>query len=402
MGPWFEPRWAHQTTPKPAGFFFTRQVLEEATGIKLREFTAFLDEAFPPRWAESWDNTGLTVGDPDASITRVLLSLDVTPAVVEEAVEQGCQMLLTHHPFPWRETRRFCMKDPDAALLEKIMRQGLNLFAVHTNLDASPRGHAARIGRQMGLIGMTPLKPSGSRLAKVVVYVPESHAERVRKAMALAGAGVFGQYEGCSFSAPGIGRFTPGREAKPFIGATNLESAVPETRIEVTCPESAWQKVVNAARAEHPYEMMVYDVWPLSLPEPEVGIGRIGRLTAPASAGQIAARLAASGLGPLSVLGAPESIVETGAVCPGSAGGCIEAAVEMGADLLFGAEISHHEALVAASNGLTLIVGTHYGTELPAIAALEEACADFARSHGLLLVQARNGYDPFRRGYAAT
>ena len=184
-------------------------------GIVLNDISKALDGLYPSHWAESWDNVGLTIGRHDAEIARMLVSLDVTRATIDEALALQCGLLLSHHPFPWRERRRFDLAEPDNALLAQILSGGLNLFAVHTNLDAAPDSHATHLALQLGLKNPEPLKPTGGSLVKIAVFVPEEAAGHVRKAMDTAGAGRLGNYGGCSYSSTGIGRFTPGLRAKP-------------------------------------------------------------------------------------------------------------------------------------------------------------------------------------------
>ncbi|NLG83005.1 MAG: Nif3-like dinuclear metal center hexameric protein, partial [Firmicutes bacterium] len=152
--------------------------------MRLVELQKALDDAFPPQWAAAWDNVGLTVGWAGAEVRRILVALDVTVETVADAVERGCQLLVTHHPFPWRERRRYDLAAPEGKILAEVMRAGLNLLAVHTNLDAAPDGHAVLLARRLGLRDLRPLKVTGERFVKIAVFVPQGEdAARVRAAM---------------------------------------------------------------------------------------------------------------------------------------------------------------------------------------------------------------------------
>ncbi|MGQ9780585.1 MAG: Nif3-like dinuclear metal center hexameric protein [Bacillota bacterium] len=204
--------------------------------MRLAELQKALDEAFPPHWAAAWDNVGLTIGRADAEVRRIFVALDVTAETVAEAVERRCELLVTHHPFPWHERRRYDLAAPEGRLLAEVVRTGLNLLAVHTNLDAAPDGHAVFLAHRLGLADLRPLKPTGDRLVKIVVFVPRGEdAARVRTALAEAGAGKIGRYRGCSFTTAGTGRFIPEEGAHPAIGRIGQEEAVEEERVEAIC-----------------------------------------------------------------------------------------------------------------------------------------------------------------------
>lgn len=100
---------------------------------------------------------------------------------------------------------------------------------------------------------------------KIVVYVPESHADQLREAMGNAGAGVIGQYTHCTFTTEGIGRFKPGEGASPTIGEIGKFEVVREERIETVCAGDKLQAVLTAIRAVHPYEEPATDVYLLEI-----------------------------------------------------------------------------------------------------------------------------------------
>ena len=278
-------------------------------------------------------------------------------------------------------------RSPDNALLARILAGGLNLYAIHTNLDAAPNGHAAFLASELGLTDLRPLKPTGGRLVKIAVFVPGQAASRVRTAMTAAGAGTIGNYRGCSFSSPGIGRFIPEVGARPSIGTVLMEKAVEEERIEVVCPEPLQERVIEAAQSVHPYETMAYDFWPLAQRESKVGLGRVGNLPSPVPISELVASLKVIvGIPTATVAGFLTQEIERVAVCPGSAGDFIDQAIAAGAQLLIGAEFSHHEALAALAHGLALIEAGHYATEQPAIRILGQICRDLFEHGGVEVI----------------
>jgi len=100
-------------------------------------------------------------------------------------------------------------------------------------------------------------------LVKIVVFVPLTHTEIVREAIGKAGAGVIGNYDYCSFSSKGTGRFKPNDKAKPHIGKVNQLEEVEEERIEFVCPKDKAKSIIIAIKKVHPYEEVALDIYPL-------------------------------------------------------------------------------------------------------------------------------------------
>ncbi len=100
-------------------------------------------------------------------------------------------------------------------------------------------------------------------IVKIVVFVPLTHTDKVRKAMGEAGAGIMGNYEHCSFSSKGIGRFKPNDKAKPHIGKANQLEEVEEEKIEVVCPKNKAKEIIKTIKKVHPYEEVALDIYPL-------------------------------------------------------------------------------------------------------------------------------------------
>lgn len=114
------------------------------------------------------------------------------------------------------------------------------------------------------------LAPALSETVKVVVYVPDAHADEVRQAIGQAGAGRIGNYSFCTFSSLGTGRYLPGAGANPMVGTVGVHEKVEEERIEFTCDRQILSKVVATIKKVHPYEEIIIDIYPLEAhPEPE-------------------------------------------------------------------------------------------------------------------------------------
>ncbi len=98
---------------------------------------------------------------------------------------------------------------------------------------------------------------------KIVVFVPLTHADKIREAIGKAGGGIIGNYSQCSFSSKGIGRFKPNSKAKPHIGKAGELEQVEEERIEFICPKNQAKSIIKAIKLAHPYEEVALDIYPL-------------------------------------------------------------------------------------------------------------------------------------------
>src|SRR5690606_5428521 len=233
----------------------------------------------PPASKLDYDNVGLQVGDARREVASVLVALDLTLAVIEEAREVGAGLVVTHHPLLFRPLKRLTADDPAGALALRLAEAGLAYYAVHTNLDAAPGGVSFALAERLGLEGVRFLAPSEGKLIKLVTFAPADHAEAVRRAMAGAGAGRIGDYEACAFTLRGTGHFRPAEGADPFIGeAGGGEEAVDEGRIEAEVRRWDLGRVGAAMRAAHPYEEVAYDVYPVEQAASRVGFGAVGAL----------------------------------------------------------------------------------------------------------------------------
>ncbi|MDZ4698836.1 MAG: Nif3-like dinuclear metal center hexameric protein, partial [Rhodothermales bacterium] len=179
--------------------------------------TAALEAWAPPASAQGYDNVGLQVGDDGVSVETALLALDLTPAVLDEAIALGARLIITHHPLIFKPLRFVRSGDWHGELVLRLARAGIALYAIHTNLDAAHGGVSMALAEQLGLRDIAFLRPMTDTLYKLVTFVPATHLETVRRALADAGAGVIGAYDSCAFVGPGQGFFRPGPDASPHI-----------------------------------------------------------------------------------------------------------------------------------------------------------------------------------------
>ncbi len=339
--------------------------------IRVLDITRTIEERAPLYLAEEWDNSGLLVGDSRQEVTSVLISLDLTPGTVAEAIENGANLIITHHPAMLRPVSRLNWdREPDATLCS-VIKNGICVYTAHTNLDKAREGTAEAL---LSALGMTGKKVFGGRfsppLYKFVVFVPKGHEDAVRKALGDAGAGHIGNYSHCTFMTQGQGSFCPLEGATPYIGELNKLETVDECRIETIVRKADVAKVLQAVFQVHPYEEVAFDLYPLENSQDVYGFGRIARLNEPVTLQDMALRVKESLRTGVRLVGPASTKVSSVAVIPGSGGSFVTQASHEGADILITGDVKYHEAQEALARGLGIIDAGHFATELPVLHTL--------------------------------
>jgi dinuclear metal center YbgI/SA1388 family protein len=335
---------------------------------RLRDVVAAMDELYPPSWAESWDAVGLVCGDPDAEVRRVHFAVDPVPAVVEEAVAAGADLLVTHHPLYLRGTTSVAATTPKGRVVHRLIGAGCGLLVAHTNADVADPGVSDALADAVGLRDARPLQPHAvDPLDKLVVFVPQEDADRLLDALADAGAGKVGDYERCAWTTTGTGTFRPLEGANPAIGSVGDVETVTEARLEVVLPRTSRETVLRTMLTAHPYEEPAYDVLELATVLGRRGLGRVGELPAPTRLDDlvrdVAAALPATAWG-VRASGDPDALVSVLAVSGGAGDGLLGEAARSGAQAFLTADLRHHPAS-EAPEGLALLDAAHWATEWP-------------------------------------
>ena len=315
----------------------------------LGNVVALVERWYPPERAEDWDAVGLVCGDPGADVRRILLAVDPVQAVADEAVATEADLVVVHHPLFLRGTSTVAASTPKGRVVHQLISHGCGLLAAHTNADAPAGGVSESMALALGLVDVLPLEADAEEQRdKLVVFVPARDADKVRDAITAAGAGAIGDYDSCTFTTPGEGRFRPLEGADPAIGSVGRLETVEEVRIESVLDRRRRAVVVEAMLAAHPYEEPAYDVIPLAaLDDRTRGSGRIGRLPEPLSLSAFAARVrdalpeTAHGV---RVAGDPERPVERVALCGGAGDFLLDRARSAGADVYVTSDLRHHPA----------------------------------------------------------
>ncbi|OBJ15174.1 Nif3-like dinuclear metal center hexameric protein [Mycobacterium sp. 1245801.1] len=337
--------------------------------VKLADVIAVLDEAYPPRLAESWDSVGLVCGDPDDELRSVTVAVDATPEVVDEVPDAG--LLLAHHPLLLRGVDTVAASTPKGALVHRLIRTGRSLFTAHTNADSACPGVSDALAAVLGLHVEAVLEPATDApdLDKWVVYVPAENADAVRAAVFAAGAGHIGDYSHCSWSVSGIGQFLPHEGASPAVGSVGNVERVAEDRFEVVAPARSRAAVLAAMRAAHPYEEPAFDIFALVPPPGDTGLGRVATLARPEPlrdfVSRVSAALPRTSWG-VRAAGDPDMPVSRVAVCGGAGDSLLAAAAGAGVQAFVTADLRHHPADEhRRASEVALIDVAHWASEFP-------------------------------------
>jgi dinuclear metal center YbgI/SA1388 family protein len=331
--------------------------------ISVQDILNELQRIAPFEYQESYDNSGLIVGNPSQEVTGVLVALDCVEAVVEEAIAQKANVIVTHHPIIFSGLKRLTGANYVERTVLRAIENKIALIAIHTNLDNDFYGVNHVIASKLGLQHQEILAPKSATLFKIGVYVPETQAEIVRSAMTAAGAGAIGEYSDCSFTITGEGRFKPSHFAKPHIGTANNLEIVPEVRIEVTVPTHALGAVKSAMYQAHPYEEVAFDVLPLANHHDRIGSGMIGELAEPMDAMEFLKLVKVTfNAGVVRFTEPTKKQVQRIAVCGGSGSFLLPAAKKCGADVFITSDFKYHEFFDAEKRLIIADIG-HFESE---------------------------------------
>ncbi|HER08902.1 MAG TPA: Nif3-like dinuclear metal center hexameric protein [Bacteroides sp.] len=331
--------------------------------IQLQEITSYLESLAPVSYQESYDNSGLQVGDPVMEINGILVTLDVTEAVVEEVAGLGYNLIVSHHPVIFGGLHSVTGKTEPERVVLRAIRNNIAIYSGHTNFDAIREGVSGAMAGRLGLVDRRILDPVKGRLKKLVVFVPEAHLEKVRGAMFEAGAGQIGAYDRCSFNLEGTGTFRGSEESNPFVGEKGKMHREPEIRVETILPDHLAGKVVEAMIRAHPYEEVAYDIYPLDNAYEKAGMGMVGSLEEPmeeaAFLNFVKDRFHAGVIRHSALLGRPVAKV---ALCGGSGSFLLGRAIASGADVFLTGDVKYHEFFRAEGRIVVMDIG-HYESE---------------------------------------
>lgn len=247
--------------------------------MKLHQITSCLEQVAPLSYQESYDNSGLIVGDSDKEITKVLLCLDSIESIIDEAIDKKCELIIAHHPIVFSGLKSLTGKNYIERTILKAIKNDIAIYACHTNLDnVFQQGVNQKMAEAIGLTNTKILTPKSGMMSKMVVYAPKESAEVVRKSLWESGAGNISDYSNCSFNSEGEGTYKPGENTNPTFGEIGKTNSATEVKIEVVVLNRLKNKILNELRKVHPYEEVAYEFIPLQNENNQIGSGMIGEL----------------------------------------------------------------------------------------------------------------------------
>lgn len=338
-----------------------------------KDLIKYLEEWAPQEIAWNKDNVGLQIGNPGIKIKNILLSLDLSDAVIEEAIENKCNFIITHHPVLYHPIKNLDFsKNKTALMIEKLIKNNITLYSAHTNLDFTKHGVSYQLAKRINLKQIRFLKNLSSTQVKLAVFVPLSHLDKVADAVYQAGGGIIGEYTNCSFRTTGIGTFKGSQESNPSMGNRGKNEFIEEVKLEVLVDEWKLNRVKSALKIAHPYEEVAYDIYTLKNENVNYGMGTIGKIEPAMNQREfldfISSKLKITNF---RFTSGNKKKIETVAVCGGSCGEFIDEAIRQNADAFITADLKYH-SFRDAEGKILLIDAGHYETEIPVLVEIQK------------------------------
>jgi dinuclear metal center YbgI/SA1388 family protein len=331
--------------------------------MKIKSIVQEIENFAPLAYQESYDNCGFLTGDSEWEAKAVLLALDCTEEIVQEAIEHQCNLIIVHHPVIFSGLKKITGSNFVERTIIKAIENKIAIYAAHTNIDNVVGGVNYKIAEKIGLTNLKILAPKNNLLRKLVTYVPPTHHQIVLDALFTAGCGNIGNYDSCSFNTEGTGTFRGNEFSKPFLGIPNELSRETEIKVETIFEADKEKTVLAALLKSHPYEEVAFDIYPLSNSLNKVGSGVLGELEKGLSEdeflGLIKNTLSSKCLKFTKKTG---KIVKKVALCGGSGRFLLKNAISAGADAFVTADFKYHDYFDVEEK-LLLIDAGHYETE---------------------------------------
>lgn len=341
----------------------------------LRDLIAELEKEIPRDLQESYDNTGLQLGNSEAEVSKALICMDITMQTLEEAVKEGCDLIISHHPMIFKAFKKIDFSNEQGQMINYAVKNNLAIYSMHTSIDKYRYGVSYALAEKLGLENISVLQPEYGVLKKLVTYCPSAQAQTLRSALFKAGAGHIGNYDSCSFNIEGEGTFRGLDGTKPFVGIPGQLHTEKETRIELIFPDWKKSSVLRALLANHPYEEVAYDIYTLENELFTTGLGAVGDLKKALNVNDFLNMLQnLFGNSPLRY-NAYDKMIKRVALCGGSGASMLEKAVASGADAFITGDVKYHD-FQAAGNKILMVDAGHYETEIQVLQVIKKLISE--------------------------
>jgi dinuclear metal center YbgI/SA1388 family protein len=334
--------------------------------MTVKEIIKYLEQWAPKEVAWGKDNVGLQVGNPEIKIKNILISLDLKEEVIDIAIKEKCNLIITHHPLLFYPLKNLDFsKNKNALMIKSLIKNNISLFSAHTNLDFTKDGVSYQLAKILSLKNIRFLKNLSDNQFKLAVFVPILFIEKVAEAIHQAGGGIIGEYSHCSFRTSGVGTFKGSEVSNPAIGNKGQVESVEEVKLEVIIDKWKLSQVLNAMKNSHPYEEIAYDIYSLENENVNYGIGAIGELVESLEINQFLEFVSSKLRSPaLRFTNGKKKKIKSVAVCGGSCGELVDDAIKQNADAFVTADLKYH-TFQDAEGKILLIDAGHFETEAP-------------------------------------
>jgi len=363
----------------------------------IRKIMKVMESIAPTNLAESWDNVGLLVGDANKMVENIMVALEVTDEVIDEAISKNIDLIITHHPLIFKPLKQINTDDPISRMVLKMIQNNISLYSAHTNLDTSEVGTCHYLADLLELNRVDYLTQTiQDDLYKVQTGVPVENKDQVKEAITKAGAGQIGDYDSCTFESIGMGQFRPLEGADPHIGEVNQLESVQEAKIETVVTKDKLPQVLNALFKAHPYEEVAYDVIKLENGINKKGVGVYGytRKTIRELCDELKDILEVDNI---RLVGDPDKKVSSVAIVTGAGSDYMKVASRK-ADVLITGDLKYHEAHYAKQLKLNVIDAGHFETEniyMPRLKVLLDQYFE-EKSYDLNVMISETNINPFQ------
>jgi len=330
--------------------------------MRIGQIIEVLEQWAPPELQESYDNSGLIVGNTNWESSGVLVALDCLESVVDEAIAKNINLIVAHHPIVFSGLKRFNGRSYIERVVMKAIKHDVAIYAIHTNLDNVLWGVNAKVMEVLGISDYEILSPMNDALKKFEVYVPTEHVAVLEQAIFKAGGGKVSAYEECSFRSDGTGSFKGTSGTQPAIGEVDKREFVQEAKLEFIVPAYAASAVERAARAAHPYEEMAYQWLSVGNTSTHFGAGAVGNLPGELGFEGFLKRVKSIFGTTIRYTASAGNVVKKVAVCGGSGSFLLSAAMAAEADVFITADYKYHQFFDADGKISILDVG-HFESE---------------------------------------
>jgi len=340
--------------------------------MKINEVINYLESIAPPNLQEDYDNSGLIVGNRDNTVNGILICLDSTEEIINEAIEKNCNLIIAHHPIVFSGLKKITSSNYIEKTIIKAIKNDINIYAIHTNLDNIINGVNSKIANLLKLQNIRILKPKKNQLLKISVFAPKNNADKIRDAMFDAGAGNIGNYSNCSFNTEGQGTFMANKDSKPYVGKENKIHFEKEIKIEVIVPVHLKNNVIKQMIKAHPYEEVAYDIYIIENYHSKIGAGIIGELDNEINSKDFLVKIKEKlNISSIRYTDLCKEKIKTVALCGGSGSFLLKNTIQQNADIFISADFKYHDFFDANNKIIIADIG-HFESEKLTIELIDE------------------------------